>query len=567
MIKWKTHYKILLYLFVVTLVVIICLILNTFFVINRTFSGSDDILNLLNFIFSIALLPLFVFFFLSRDKFVRKNIELHRLRSKLSHVTESNYIMTLQYNVSKKQIIFWNDMEGKPLETYSTDTFQSRIYPDDLPIAQKYISRMDNNETEKYLFEFRFRLPDSEQYTWLSISTFPYEKDKEGKVISYMSIAVNTNNRHKMYDNLDLYRKRISFVSKLANIGLSLYDVTNDSFYVLDSAGEHPDYYINFEDLNRFIYHKDINMVHDVIDRMKAHKEEIIHYDFRRSSIKNSNHFFWYHGDAIAYGHDKNGEISSYLILNINTETWHETMNEMNQLSRKAELLKMIAGSLENIGRKVRTPLNAVMGFSDVITEEESEEARKQYRKIIEENSAMLLKMSEDILTLSKIESDNLDLNRSHIDIFLFLGEWWLQYQKTLRPNIHFDYGSGEDRFIVKIDSDLVKKLLTTIANYLVSYTKKGDITIKYSIINENDLYITVSDPSFYLDKSEQKYIFEHFDNHDHSSKYISGLGLPVCKTFFSQNDGDIGVTSSPENGTTFWFWLPNRLIKYSQKQ
>ena len=76
-------------------------------------------------------------------------------------------------------------------------------------------------------------------------------------------------------------------------------------------------------------------------------------------------------------------------------------MLEMTELSGKAALLKMISSFLENMGRKVRTPLNAVMGFSDVMSDEESEETRMEYKKIVDENSALMLRMADDMISFT----------------------------------------------------------------------------------------------------------------------------------------------------------------------
>ena len=78
-------------------------------------------------------------------------------------------------------------------------------------------------------------------------------------------------------------------------------------------------------------------------------------------------------------------------------------MREIQDLSYKVEQIQMFANSIKNIGQKVRTPLNAVMGFADVMSDEESEARRLEYRKIVDDHSALLIKMSDDLLDIVKI--------------------------------------------------------------------------------------------------------------------------------------------------------------------
>jgi signal transduction histidine kinase len=215
----------------------------------------------------------------------------------------------------------------------------------------------------------------------------------------------------------------------------------------------------------------------------------------------------------------------------------------------------MMSRFLENMGRKVRTPLNAVMGFSDVMSEEESEEARRTYRKIIDENSALLIRMADDMLTLAQLESGDYVFNRASFKVSETLEEIKKSFLKK-RPDANIVIHPIDGDFSVTLDRARVCDVITTVLNYYEIYTKGGTITIDYEI-KDKGVSVSLSDPSLFIEEEIVQYLFERFENFDKSSKYIPGLGLPICKAILSNDNGRMVVDSTPEKGTAFQFWIP----------
>jgi len=215
----------------------------------------------------------------------------------------------------------------------------------------------------------------------------------------------------------------------------------------------------------------------------------------------------------------------------------------------------MMSRFLENMGRKVRTPLNAVMGFSDVMSEEESEEERRAYRKIIDENSALMIRMADDMLTLAQLESGDYVFNRENFKVSESLEEIKKSFLKK-RPDVNIIIHPINGDFSVTLDRARASDVINTMLNYFEIYTKGGTITIDYEI-KDKGVSISLSDPSLFIEEEIVQYLFERFENFDKSSKYIPGLGLPICKAILSNDNGRMVVDSTPEKGTTFQFWIP----------
>lgn len=542
------------WLFVGCIVLLFFSILSEILIAFKSFKDQQNFLLILDLATSVLLVPLIWQSYRSRRYMAQKNDELRRLRSKISHFTKDANFATLQYKVKEKELILWDDTEGKPRHVFSLEEYWTRIYPDDISIAQKLVQLINSGESKDFVCEYRYRYTDDPICTWQFNYVFPYEMDSDGRVSSYLCISRKNNRWHKLYDDLQRFRKRIAFVADSANIIFNYYDVPTDTFYRLDNRGEEPDYVIALDELLRYVFVDDRDVAREKFNQMREHKDERIHFDFRYSIQKNDE-YSWYNADLIAFDHTKEGEISSYLCLNVNTDHWHEAMFEVNRLSAKAQLLRMVAEKLSTIGKKFRTPLNAVMGFSDVMTEEESEQQRKEYRKIIDDNSLMLLKMSDDVLALAQLESDDHPFNLRPFVVAPFFNQWSEKFCHTIDREIHIEYQSDEN-IKVRLDPFMLERILTSILNYVVNYTQSGRIIFKVWK-KEADFYFSVSDASFSISEEEQNYIFTHFDNYDHSSKYIPGMGLPFCKFVMTKDKGDIVVASSPENGTTFTCWIP----------
>jgi len=522
---------------------------------NYKIATSNDVHVTLDFLLLITLCILLIYFFISRRNIVRKDIMLQRLREKISHVTENDSIITLQYDVSTKKIIRWNDTIGEPARIFSLNDYLTHIYPDDLPLAQKAIEYVNSCSTNKYICEYRYRLPEAKDYIWQYNTFYPFEIDKQGKATSYICISRNNTQWHEMLENLEQYRRRVSFISESIDIIIMQYNVDSDSFNLLDNKGKLPDRIVKPEYVENIIHPDDSQTIKDFIRRIKTHEEKKMSFDFRLFSQK-TNSYTWFHNETVAFNHTKDGEISSYMCLNINNDNWHKTMLEMTNLSKKAEFLKMISGFLWNMGRKVRTPLNAVMGFSDVMSDEESGEVRKEYRKIVDENSALILRMADDMLTLSQIESGNLVFERETFEISQYFDNLLVKIRKTIRPNVNIRFRPTNGMFKVKLDPEKLDCIVSTLLNYFASYNNGKAITVDYSI-HDGGLMVVVSDPTFVIENEGLSRIFDLFDNFDRSSKYIPGIGLPICKAILSKNNGKIIANSDPANGTVFSFWIP----------
>ncbi|MCK4701686.1 MAG: hypothetical protein KAT38_15175, partial [Bacteroidales bacterium] len=222
---------------------------------------------------------------------------------------------------------------------------------------------------------------------------------------------------------------------------------------------------------------------------------------------------------------------------------------------------------LNNLSHEVRTPMNAIVGFSELLTKEAlSFEERNKYLSAIGISTRTLLVLINDIVDIAKIETGELNVNKQKFELNSLLNELNTQYVselKTLkkkRIELKVTKGITQDLFI-NTDQLRLKQILTNLIGNAIKFTSKGYVEYGYSINEEiNELYFFVKDTGIGINEINLKIIFERFRQVDVSSTRKhggSGLGLAISKELVKLLGGEIGVESVPGKGTMFWFTLP----------
>ncbi len=210
---------------------------------------------------------------------------------------------------------------------------------------------------------------------------------------------------------------------------------------------------------------------------------------------------------------------------------------------------------LQNISHELRTPMNAVIGFSDIVSKKNSS-FKKEY-KIIEQSLNRLLKTIENIILLSKLQSGKTGLelskfyaaklNKDLLDIIKF------QIEESSKPlTVEFKDNTGGD-FYFYSDEEKIKQIFNQIFDNAVKYTEKGKIEILINKKNDNEVEYIISDSGIGIPSEELPFIFDVFRKSDKRNKFYegTGIGLSIAKFITKLLGGQIFVKSSENNGTT----------------
>ena len=245
------------------------------------------------------------------------------------------------------------------------------------------------------------------------------------------------------------------------------------------------------------------------------------------------------------------------LILNIEDYKKREAeLTEARDLAAKAELKQSF---LANMSHEIRTPLNAIVGFSNLLAihSEQTEEERREFISIINRNCELLLKLIDDILEISRIESNNLNFTLQEINLNQLIDDIYITYQMMMPENVELRKDVPATSACITTDKLRLNQVITNLLNNAIKFTKSGYIELGYKIDEAHGfLHIYVKDSGAGIPAKEQKMIFERFYKHD---EFIqgTGLGLSICQGIIQKLGGEIRLESQEGKGSIFTIVLP----------
>lgn len=218
---------------------------------------------------------------------------------------------------------------------------------------------------------------------------------------------------------------------------------------------------------------------------------------------------------------------------------------------------------LSNMSHEVRTPLNAIVGFSAVLTDEDEsfdDESRREFSEIIKVNSFQLLKLINDILDFSDFENDNITFNIRTHDAVKLCNEVveTVMASRKLEVEMRFD----TDLSVLMLDTDDAR-LRQVLINLLVNaakFTEQGSIVLELKMADAGTALFSVTDTGCGIPPEKQHLIFERFEK---LNDFVqgSGLGLSICQLIVKYMNGKLWVDSGYTRGARFCFTHP---LKYN---
>ena len=254
---------------------------------------------------------------------------------------------------------------------------------------------------------------------------------------------------------------------------------------------------------------------------------------------------------------DKTGEIMGYISLFDDKTEEHQLMQDLREAKDKAvESEKLKMAFLANMSHEIRTPLNAIVGFTELMQYTTDPIEQHEYMNIINTNTELLLRLINDVLDLSKIESGMIDLRRDWFDLSAAFNETYATFKnKNNNPNIEFIEDNPFDSCFVYLDRNRLLQVIMNFVTNAMKHTSNGSITMGYSKA-EGGIRIYVKDTGSGIPQEKQHLIFKRFQKLNTFVQGI-GLGLTICKAIIDTVGGRIGFESEENVGTTFWAWVP----------
>lgn len=252
-------------------------------------------------------------------------------------------------------------------------------------------------------------------------------------------------------------------------------------------------------------------------------------------------------------------------ILTIFRDMTERKRYEMELIKAKEEALEMSrlkSNFLANMSHEIRTPLNGMIGFSELLKDNLEGEYR-DWAEIIYNGSLRLLDTLNTILDFTQIEADKVVPYYSLVDIKEITQEVVKLFEKAAeKKNLKLKFDCIEEKFFVKCDEKLYRRIISNLVNNAVKFTLKGEVVV--SILDEGENFsVKVSDTGIGIPSDKLEIIFEEFRQVSEGLGRQfegTGLGLTIVKKYVDKLGGKINVQSKVGEGSTFTITLPKRV-------
>ena len=242
----------------------------------------------------------------------------------------------------------------------------------------------------------------------------------------------------------------------------------------------------------------------------------------------------------------------------------YKELQESNRLviiaSEKAqESERMKNAFIKNMCHEVRTPLNAINGFAELITSDGiSPEEKKEFSKIIYTNCHNITSMMNDVLVIAQLDSSNEVLPLEPVHISLLCHHEMNKLKKLQqKPDIHYQVEGDKSNDLIYSDPNHFGIIISHLLNNANKFTNQGSITLSYQPEEEGRIMcICVTDTGCGIPADKSEWIFERFTKND---DFIpgSGLGLYLCRLITQRLNGSLKLDTCYTGGARFILRLP----------
>ena len=281
------------------------------------------------------------------------------------------------------------------------------------------------------------------------------------------------------------------------------------------------------------------------------------YHEIYRVLVPYDNTFYWEESYATVAARDVDGKpvkiVGTTQCID-DRKALEEALVKARNRAEESDRLK--TAFIANMSHEIRTPLNAIVGFTSVLPDIDNQEERKSLLDLIHENTQKLLRIVDDVVNISKIESGQEQLVMTTFDLNTMLAEAMAVFAEKLNPGVELNISFAQDA--LSVTTDMIR--LSTIAKHLISnamkFTQQGSIIVGFDNPVDGRVCIWVRDTGKGIAEENLERIFERFYKVD---EFIpgAGLGLSICRVMASSLGGNVTVESKLGEGSIFRVDIP----------
>ena len=492
----------------------------------------------------------------------RKEREVEQLSERYKSIFE-NSIIGMSFYSPEGWLLDANRIMRKicHFDSETTDDFFSNT---NLFDVMPFNEVLDRDHVEDYWACSLSIVPEREMRVYLEISVHPIY-DENGKLM-YISVTANdVTEERNMYLNVmenDARMKKIDEAirnyeaelrymlqaSKMQTWRISLERDTLEFYSGLNTVVRS----FNLKQMQKIFVDQENEFVKALSNPSEALKKPLIYVGQMHPMVTlSSTENQWVQINCIPE-YDKQGKLLGAFGVWRNINDLMRKQNQLRNETRRAhESGQLKTLFLANMTHEIRTPINAIVGFSEVLSSLTAEDEKKEIIKIIKNNCDMLLRLINDILTVSSLETGQMDIKLVEVDFAKAFNVLFESLRpRAQEPGVEFVKDNPYATLPIKVDFERVSQVITNFVTNAVKYTHQGYIKLGYRMETRTiegkqreGLYAYCEDTGDGILPEAQPKIFERFYK---VNDFVqgTGLGLSICKAFTDASHGDIGVIS-----------------------
>ena len=491
---------------------------------------------------------------------VRLAKKTEELIAKRELAMQVSNIVHWDFDVRTQKFESYND----PVNDYASDkllTIEEQmnvIHLEDRSSAYDAIQTMLSGKDLTVEFSCRIKTKHDKTWSYCNIIGVPFERDENGDIVRYTGFRQNISKQHQLDEELRERNYKMELTFKTVGMSYWDFDVESGQFRAFNDPVNdfHSEKPISPKEYLSTAHPEDVDCVREYINRILLGVNSDFNLKYR-SKTKWDDEWQTLLVTGIPIERNKKGQVTRYTGIKINNTKWEKMAQELKDLKEKAELSDRLKSAfLANMSHELRTPLNAIVGFSELMINCDDSSEKEEYMEIIQSNNELLLRLINDILDLSKIESGILERKPEKFNMSKVCSELYTMIQpKVTNPDVEFRLDESGPECLIFLDRNRLKQVWMNYLTNAVKCTQSGYIKMGYSIEGKG-IRFYVEDSGVGIPVDLQDRVFGRFQKLNEFAQG-TGLGLAISRAIIEGAGGKVGFISQPGKGSTFWAWVP----------
>jgi PAS domain S-box-containing protein len=518
-----------------------------------------------------------VFRDVSDEYAMRAAMEAEQTRNR--NILKGTNAGTWDWNLQTNELIVnsrWAEIIGYTLDELNPthETWASTLHPDDLILCQKILREHFEGRLNYYDAEFRQKHRDG-SWRWVHARGCVVERTDEGSPLQMSGTHLDITERMETAQALRTSKEVLKDV--LNNIPIRVYWKDRNSTYqgcntqfAKDAGLDRSEDIIGKNDfeLNWPTEQAEADRASDHIT-MEQKQPKLLYQETQLLRGKTT----WIEKSKIPLK-DQNGEVIGILGTYEDITLRREAQQALIKAKEEAEAANQAKDEfLAIMSHEMRTPLNPIIGFSEILLDSNHSEPEQTQLRTILNAGQRQLHLIDDILDYMRISRGTVKVGTETFSIY-DLCQTAMHDAKFIASELSLNFEVGgyglavEQELLVETDMLIVRRILDNLINNACKYTRQGSVRLDLSrnTAQPDRFLFKIIDTGIGMTAEEQERIFHPFSQAD--SSYTRkhggiGLGLAICLKLTKLLDGTLTVTSEPENGSVFTLELPLRAIKH----